>query len=81
VLEGRGVGDTDDEQQQQIEGHRDHEPMAAQPGKLARGPARRERRLATRGKQFKCMHEALAQRTPQDGFHPLCELLSEAACG
>lgn len=30
---------------------------------------------------FKCMHEVLAQRTPQDGFHPLCELLSEAACG
>lgn len=52
VLEGRGVGDTDNEQQQQIEGHHDHEPMAGQPGELARGPARRERRLATRGKQF-----------------------------
>lgn len=38
VVESRGVGDTHNEQQQQIQGHHDHEPMAGQPGELTGGP-------------------------------------------
>lgn len=39
VLESRGIDDTYDEQQQQIQGQHDRKPMAGKPGELARSPA------------------------------------------
>lgn len=52
VVESRGVGDTHNEQQQQIQGHHDHEPMAGQPGELTGGPARREKGCWQLGKNI-----------------------------
>lgn len=83
VLESRGVGDTHNEQQQQIQGHHDHEPMAGQPGELAWGPAQREKECWQLGKNIfvlsVCKKFWLREHDMMNFI--LCEPWSKASCG